>query len=394
MPLDLSKTLDAIPASPTLAISARAKAMKKDGHDVVNFGVGEPDFGTPDNICQVGIRAIGGGQTRYTPASGTPELKQAIVDKYLGEYGVEYGTSEVIVSSGAKSSVYIALRALCNRGDNVIIPSPYWVSYPEMVKACDAKPKVVRTAEKDGFKLDPDKLARAITSKTKAIILNSPSNPTGAVYTRDELEAVCRVVLDAGIYVISDEIYEKLVYGDAEHHCLTSVCPEIRDRAIIINGPSKTYAMTGWRIGYALGPQEVVGLMGRYQSQVMGCPCSISQAATVEAIGGDQSEVARMRQVFDDRRVYIMRRIRKIPRVKLKEPKGAFYAFINIKSAMKQLGIETCHDFAMKLLEEKKVAAVPGGPFGAPGYLRFSYATSMETIEKGLDRLLAFVKGE
>ena len=394
MPMELSRIVGSIPTSSTLAISARAKTMKAQGLDVVNFGVGEPDFDTPPNIRQAGIDAINTGQTRYTPAAGTPQLRRAVVDKMKRDYNIQFTPEEVIVSSGAKSSISYALAAILNRGDNVLIPSPFWLSYPQMVAAGGGKPKIVRTTEKQGFKLTPETLRKAVNAKTKAIILNTPSNPTGAVYTRDELAAVAGVIDEAGIYVISDEIYEKLVYGDASHTCILEVCPALRDRTIIINGGSKTYAMTGWRLGYALGPKSVITAMTRLQSHVAGNTCSIAQAAMVEALNGDQSEVEKMRDIFDDRRQYIVGRVKKITRVKLLEPKGAFYALLNIKSAIKHLGCGDSKEFAMRLLEEKQVAAVPGVDFGTEGYIRFSYATSMENIEKGLHRLKEFVTGK
>ncbi len=390
--MSLSKCVQRIEESITLAITAKASAMKAEGHDVVGLSAGEPDFDTPENIKQAAIKAINAGMTKYTPSSGTPALRKAIVEKFKKDNGLEYKPAEVMVNCGAKHSVFLAVMALVDPGDEVLIPTPYWVSYPEMVKCAGGTPVVIETSAAEELKLTPAKLAKAITAKTKALILNSPSNPSGMVYTRAELQALVPVLkAHPQVWVISDEIYEKLLYDGAEHVSIASLDPDIFKRTITINGVSKSYSMTGWRIGYAAGPLAIIKGMGNLQSQETSNPTSISQAATLEALTGPQDSVAKMVVAFDERRKYMVGRLNAIPGVKCSTPKGAFYVFPDFSSYYGKKfngkvisgSVELCNF----LLEEMKVAAVPGGGFGADAHLRFSYACSMETIKKALDRI-------
>jgi aspartate aminotransferase len=393
----LAKRVKKIKPSPTLAVSAKIKAMKAQGIDVVGFGAGEPDFDTPDNIKAKAIEAINAGFTKYCPVEGIPELKEAIVEKIKKELGLEYKTSEVIVSCGAKHSIYNALMSLVDEGDEVLIPAPYWVSYPDMVLLCGGKPKIIKTKEVEGFKLDPDKLKRAITPKTKVLILNSPSNPAGVTYTKEELEDIANVLLKhKKVFIISDDIYEKLIYDGLKFSNIVQACPELKERTIIVNGVSKTYSMTGWRIGYALGPKPVIDAMINIQSQSTSNPTSISMKAAVEALKGPQEAVENMRREFEERRNIIVEGLNAIEGVKCLKPKGAFYVFPNIsstfgkKSPSKKL-INNSLSFSEALLEEAKVGVVPGAEFGAEGYIRLSYATSRENIKKGLERIREFI---
>lgn len=380
-----------IKPSPTLAVDARAKAMKAEGIDVVGFGAGEPDFDTPDNIKEAAIKAIRDGFTKYTPVPGTDELKDAIIAKLLSDNGIKYERPEIIVSTGAKHSLYNVAQALYGPGDEVLIPSPYWVSYPDQVILNDARPVLVETKEEDGFVLTADAFEKAVTSKTKAIILNSPSNPTGLGYDRAALEAIAKIAVKNNIYVISDEIYEKIVYDGFKHVSIASLGDEIKSLTITINGLSKSHAMTGWRLGYAAGPKDVIGAMTKIQSQSTSNPCSITQKAAVEALRGPQAFIGDMVAEFDKRRKYIVGRLNAIPGVFCPMPVGAFYAFPRVSSYYGKYfngkAIKGSADLAAYLLDESKVAVVSGDAFGADKYIRLSYATSMATIEKGLDRI-------
>jgi aspartate aminotransferase len=393
----LAKRVKKIKPSPTLAVSAKIKAMKAQGIDVVGFGAGEPDFDTPDNIKAKAIDAINSGFTKYCPVEGIPDLKEAIVEKLKRELGLEYKTSEVIVSCGAKHSIYNALMSLVDEGDEVLIPAPYWVSYPDMVLLCGGKPKIIKTKEVEGFKLDPDKLKRAITPKTKVIIINSPSNPAGVTYTKEELEDIGNVLLKyKKVFIISDDIYEKLIYDGVKFSNIVQACPELKERTIVVNGVSKTYSMTGWRIGYALGPKPIIDAMINIQSQSTSNPTSISMKAAVEALKGPQEAVENMRKEFEARRNLIVDSLNAIEGVKCFKPMGAFYVFPNIscsfgkKTPSKKL-IDSSLSFSEALLEEVKVGVVPGAEFGAEGYIRLSYATSRENIKKGLERIKEFI---
>lgn len=395
----ISKRVKKVKPSPTLEISAKVKAMKAQGIDVVGFGAGEPDFDTPLNIKSAAISAINAGFTKYCPVSGIPELKEAVVEKMKGDHGLNYDVSQVIISCGAKHSIFNALMAVLNDGDEVVIFSPYWVSYPDMVLLCGAKPRIVKTLEKDGFKPDPEKLEKAITSKTKVVIINSPSNPTGVMYSKDDLEAIGRVLLKRKkILIVSDDIYEKLIYDHREFYNLVQIYPELKDRTIVVNGVSKTYSMTGWRIGYAVGPEEVIKAMEKIQSQSTSNPTSISMKAAVEALSGSQEEAEKMRNQFEKRRDIMVDGLNSIEGIFCLKPDGAFYVFPNVKAFMNKKTkngsrIKDSFSLASALLEEVKVGVVPGSAFGAEGYIRISYATSNKMIEEGLRRIREFIEG-
>ena len=391
----LSEKAKGIKASTTLAIDSKFKAMKAEGIDVVGFGAGEPDFDTPDYIKKAAIAAIENGQTKYTPAAGTMELRKAVAEKFLRENGLSYEPSQIIISNGAKHSLVNAFMAILNPGDEVIVPAPFWVSYTEMVKLADGVPVVVTATEEDNFKISVEALEKALTDKTRAVILNSPSNPTGMVYTEDELKAIDDFIVAHDLYVISDEIYEHLIY-EGKHISIASFGEEIKARTIIINGVSKTYAMTGWRIGFAAAPQEIAKVMANVQSHASSNPNSIAQAATVAALSGGREEIETMRKAFCERRNYMVERINSINGVSCKKPQGAFYVLMNISALKgKTLAgklIESSDDFAEVFLNEAKVAVVPCSGFGADDFVRWSYAVSMDTIKEGLDRLEAFLQ--
>ena len=395
---ELSCLASQVQASSTMAIDALAKQMKADGVDVIGFGAGEPDFNTPEHIKAAAIQAITGNVTRYTPASGTVELKKAVCARMKADCGVDYKPTQVVVSSGAKHCVYIALRALVNPGDEVILPAPFWVSYLELIKMVGAQPVVVTAQESAGFKMSAQQLRDAITPKTKALILNNPSNPTGMVYSREELEAIAQVCLEHDVYIIADEIYYSLLYDGVKFTSVASLGEEVRKHTILINGVSKAYAMTGWRIGYALADEAVAKVMGNYLSHSTGSPCAISQAASVAALNGPQDEVETMRQAFEARRDYIVERMNSIPGVSCIKPEGAFYVMMNIEQLLGKTicgeTIHTCDDFSSAFLKHGLVATVPCSGFGAPNFVRWSYATSMENIQKGLDRLEQFLAGK
>ena len=387
----LAERVKGIKPSPTLAVDARAKAMKAEGIDVVGFGAGEPDFDTPENIKEAAVKALKSGFTKYTPVGGTDELKDAVINKLKKDNGIEYDRSQIIVSTGAKHSLYNVAQALYGPGDEVIIPAPYWVSYPDQVILNDATPVIVQTREDEGFVLTAEAFERAITPKTKALILNSPSNPTGLGYPKEALEKIAEVAVKHKVMVISDEIYEKITYDGFRHVSIASMGSEIKDLTITINGLSKSHAMTGWRLGYAAGPKEVIGAMTKIQSQSTSNPCSITQKAAVEALNGPQDFLPVMVAEFDKRRKYIVERLNAIPGVSCPTPVGAFYAFPRVSpiygKSFKGKQIKGSADLAAYLLEEAKVAVVSGDAFGADEYIRLSYATSMAAIEKGLDRI-------
>ncbi|MBQ2966928.1 MAG: pyridoxal phosphate-dependent aminotransferase [Clostridia bacterium] len=386
----------AIAPSPTLSIDAKYKQMLSEGVDVVGFGAGEPDFDTPEHIRNAAIEAIHGGQTRYTPAAGTLKLRQAVADKFAKENGISYKPTQIVISNGAKHSLTNAFSAILNPGDEVIIPAPYWVSYPEMVKMADGVPKFVYADEEHDFKITAVQLEEAITDKTKAVILNSPSNPTGMVYTENELRALAETAVKHDLIIVADEIYEKLIYDDNQHVSIASFSEEIKEHTITINGVSKSYAMTGWRIGFAAANDTIAKIMSNIQSHAASNPNSIAQAATLAALEGPQDEVEMMRRTFSERREHMVKRINSIEGVSCIMPQGAFYVMMNVKKLFgKTFFGKTIHnadEFAEVLLEHAKVALVPGSGFGAEGYVRWSYATSIENIDKGLDRLEAFLK--
>ncbi len=387
----LADRMSKIQPSATLAISAKAKAMKAQGIDVVGFGAGEPDFDTPEHIKEAAMRAAREGFTKYTPVGGTEELKDAIREKVMEELGLCYERSEVIVSCGAKHCVYNGVMALFQERDEVIVPSPFWVSYPEILAMAGATPVLVPTQEEDCFKLRPEALREAISPRTRGIILNSPSNPTGSVYTQEELEALGQVILEEELLVISDDIYDKLVYAGVSPGHIVRVGPELRDRTLLVNGVSKTYAMTGWRIGYALGPKELISAMDTVQGQSTSNPTSIAQKAALAALKGPQGCVLEMVREFDRRRRYMVERLNSMQGVSCLEPFGAFYVFPNIADHLgkshKGKEVRTPSELASYLLEEAKVAVVAGEPFGSDRHIRLSFALSMEEIRKGLDRI-------
>ena len=395
---ELSRIASAVQASTTMAIDSLFKQMKADGIDVIGFGAGEPDFNTPDAIKQAGIEAIQNNFTRYTPAAGTLELRQAACDRPRADCGVEYKPSQVVVSSGAKHLVYLALRALVNPGDEVILPAPYWVSYIELIKMVGGVPVVIHTTEAEHFKLTADKLEAAVTPKTKAIILNNPSNPTGMMYGREELEAIADVCVRNEVYVISDEIYYSLAYDGKQFTSFAALSPEAKELTILVNGVSKSYAMTGWRIGYACANDQIAKIMANYVSHSTGSPVAISQKAAVVALNAPQDEVEAMRKAFEERRNYIVEGMNAIPGVSCIKPEGAFYVMMNLEQLIGKTihGVEITNDdvFADAFLKYGLVAVVPGSGFGAPNFVRWSYATSLDNIREGLERLEKFLKDE
>ncbi|RJR09217.1 pyridoxal phosphate-dependent aminotransferase [Candidatus Parcubacteria bacterium] len=387
----LAERVKKIKPSPTLAMDAKAKALKAQGLDIVNFGVGEPDFDTPEHVKEAAIKAIRDGFTKYTPVGGIDELKEAIVQKFKKDNNLEYTKEEILVSCGAKHSLYNIAQALYGPGDEVIIPSPYWVSYPDQVLLNDATPVFLKTYEEDSFMLRPDILESKITKKTKAIILNSPSNPTGLTYDKKTLQAIAEIALKRHLYIISDEIYEKLVYDGTEFISIASLGKEIKDRTIVVNGLSKSHAMTGWRIGYAAGPKDIIKAMTNIQSQSTSNPTSIAQKAAVAALTGPHDFISVMHAEFDKRRRFLVDGLNSIEGVRCLKPTGAFYAFPNVSKLYgKKTGarqINSSLDMAMYLLEDANVALVHGEAFGDDNYIRISYATSMENIKKGLERI-------
>jgi len=387
----LSHRAKKIKPSPTLAMDAKAKAMKADGVDIVNFGVGEPDFDTPDNIKEAAISAIREGFTKYTPVGGIEPLKDAIIEKLKSDNNLNYSRDEIIVSCGAKHSLYNIAQALFNAGDEVLIPSPYWVSYPDQVVLNDATPVFVKTFEADFFKARPEVLEAHITEKTKALILNTPSNPTGLTYDKKSLEGIAELVMKYNMYVISDEIYEKLTYDGFEHVSIASIDRSLKEKIIVVNGLSKSYAMTGWRIGYAAGPKQIIQAMTNIQSQSTSNPTSISQKAAVEALNGPQDFIKSMCAEFNKRRNFLVHELNSIPSVSCLTPTGAFYAFPNISGlygkSYNHTVISSSSDLALYLLEAAKVALVHGGAFGDDNHIRLSYATSLDEIKKGVDKM-------
>ena len=387
-----------ISPSVTLEITAKAKEMKGQGVDVISFGAGEPDFNTPNNIALEGIKAIIEGKTRYTSASGINELKDAVCKKFKNDNGLSYSPSNIIISSGAKHSIYNALMAITNPGDEIIISLPYWVSYPELIKLAGGKPIMIETKEENDFKYTVEDLNRVMTDNTKAIILNSPNNPTGTFYTMEELNSIAKWAVENNIYIISDEIYEKLVYDGEKHISIASLNDDVKDLTIVINGMSKAYAMTGWRIGYAAANEKIVKIMSNIQSHTTSNPCSISQYASIEGLLGDQSSVYEMKKHFESRRDVMVDMVNSIDGLSCRKPKGAFYVMVNITEikgkTIRNYKIESSLDFAKLLLEEGKVAVIPGIGFGDDNYIRLSYATSLENIKNGLNRIKEIVEGK
>lgn len=389
----LSERVKRVKPSLTLVITAKAGELKRAGKDIISLGAGEPDFDTPAHIKAAGIAAIENGQTRYTAVDGTVELKQAVIDKFKRDNGLSYELNQVLVSSGGKQSFYNLCQAVLDSGDEVIIPAPYWVSYPDMVLLADATPVIVEAGIEQGFKITPEQLSAAITPNTKMLVLNSPSNPTGAVYTADELKALAAILAQhPNILIASDDMYEHIQLGDVPFTNILEVAPELYERTIVLNGVSKAYSMTGWRIGYAAASVEIIAAMRKVQSQSTSNPCSISQAAATEALNGPQECIQIMLTEFKKRHKFVVETVNQIPGFKCIEADGAFYAFMNIEQAMQMKGFSSDADFATALLEEKLVAAVPGSGFGAEGHLRISFATSMENLENALARIQEFMQ--
>jgi aspartate aminotransferase len=385
--MDISARAAQLSPSLTLSIDSKAKAMKAEGIDVCGFGAGEPDFDTPEHIKAAAIAALEAGFTKYTPSAGLPELRQAIAEKLEADNQLAYRASQIVVSSGAKHSCYNAILATCQPGDEVLIPSPYWVSYPDMVRLAGAEPVIVQTTERNGWKMRASDFENAMTPRTKMVILNSPGNPTGSVYTREELEGIVEVAAEEDIYILSDEIYEKLVYDDTKHVSIASLSPEAYGLTITVNGFSKAYAMTGWRLGYMAAPEAVAKAVDNIQSHSTSHPCSFAQKGALAALKGDQQPLADMRDEFSMRRDYMFDRITKIPNITAVKPQGAFYVLVNIS----QLGLSS-QNFADRLLSKANVAVVPGAAFGDDRTVRLSYATSIDVIKKGLDRFQDFCR--
>lgn len=395
MALTLSRKAAQVKPSSTLAITAKAKELKAEGIDVVGFGAGEPDFNTPENINEAAIAAIKSGFTKYTPASGIAELKKAVSRKFEEFNGLHYGTDQIVISNGGKHSLTNIFQAIMNPGDEVIIPAPYWLTYPEIVKLCDGVPVYVYGTKDFGYKVTARQIENVVTDKTKAVILNTPNNPTGMVYSEGELRAIADVAVKKDIYVVADEMYENLIYGDKKHVSIASLGEEIYKRTITCSGLSKSYSMTGWRIGYTGSSVEIAKLMGSIQSHQTSNPNSIAQKAALEALRGPQDAVTAMREEFDQRRKYMYERVSQMPLVDALEPEGAFYTFVDftdvLEKSYKGVRIGTASRVAEILIEDYKVAVVPCRDFGFDNFVRLSYAISMENIKKGLDRIEEFV---
>jgi aspartate aminotransferase len=385
--METASRLQHLTPSLTLAVDSKAKAMLAEGHEVYGFGAGEPDMDTPEHIKAAAIKALQEGRTKYTPSSGIPDLRTAISQKFLKDNGLDYKPGQVIVSTGAKQSCFNAIAAVVNEGDEVLIPAPYWLSYPEMVRIVGGEPVVVQTREENNWKLTPEDFENAMTPRTKMIILNSPGNPTGSVYTREELKALAEVAAEEDIFILSDEIYEKLTYDGAEHVSVASVSPEAYDLTITVNGFSKAYSMTGWRLGYLAAPEPIARAIDSMQSHMTSNPCSFAQYGALAALTGDQQCVSDMRDEFDIRRQYMFERLTQIQGVTAVRPLGAFYVLANVSA----LGLKS-QNFADRLLSKASVAVVPGIAFGDDRTVRLSYATSLDIIKTGLDRIEDFCR--
>ena len=385
----LSDRVQAIKPSATLVITAKAKALKAEGKAIIGLGAGEPDFDTPVHIKKAAIKAINDGFTKYTAVGGTPELKQAICDKFKRDNSLTYTPDQVLVSSGGKQSFYNLCQAFLNDGDEVIIPAPYWVSYPDMVILAGGQPVILSTGIEQGFKISPAQLKAAITDKTRLVVLNTPSNPTGVAYTRADLKAIGEVLIDyPDIIIASDDMYEHIVWSDEPFCTIAEVCPELYAQTLTMNGVSKAYSMTGWRIGYAAGPADLIAAMTKIQSQSTSNPCSISQAATLEALNGDQSCIQIMLKAFKERHDYVVAAVNAIPDMQALPSQGAFYTFVDMQAIIEQTeGINDDVELADYILSKAEVALVPGSAFGAPGYMRISFATSMENLQEAMQRL-------
>lgn len=390
--MQLAQRVLAVKESPTLVVTARALELKRQGRDIISLGAGEPDFPTPAHIRQAGIDAIEAGKTRYTAVDGTPELKEAIVAKFKRENGLDYTAKQVLVSSGGKQSFYNLCQAYLNEGDEVVIPAPYWVSYPDMVLLAGGSPVVVQAGIEQGFKITPEQLASSISDKTKLFVINSPSNPTGAVYSKAEMRALGDVLAQhPQVLIATDDMYEHIILGETPFSTWLNACPEMVDRTVTLNGVSKAYSMTGWRIGYCAGPLALINEMKKVQSQSTSNPCSISQAATVTALNGDQAFIGDMVTAFKARSAFITQALNAMPGIKALSPDGAFYNFFDVRGAMQATGCTTDTELATRILEESDLALVPGSAFGSEGYMRLSFATSMQELEGAMTRLADFL---
>ena len=387
----VSNSLKRIKPSPTIAVTSKAREMKAAGKDVIGLGAGEPDFDTPDNIKDAAIEAIKKGETKYTAVDGTPKLKKAIQGKFTRENNLSYELDQISVGTGGKQVLYNVFMATLNPGDEVIIPAPYWVSYPDMVLLAGGKPKIVKCSEKNEFKITPDELKKAIGKKTKWLIINSPSNPTGSCYTRNEIEELSKILIkNKNVYILSDDIYEHITYDDFKFFTIAQI-KALKDRTLTMNGVSKSYSMTGWRIGYGAGPKDIIKAVAKIQSQSTTNPSSISQAAAVEALNGTQDFIKTRSDSFKERRDYVVETLNSINGLSCLKPSGAFYVFPNCKKLLgKKTKLKTDKEFVEKLLEKAEVAVVQGSAFGLDGYFRISYATSMENLKKALDRIKSF----
>ncbi|VEF47996.1 aspartate aminotransferase [Bacillus freudenreichii] len=392
--IELSNRVSKVTPSSTLAITAKAKELKASGLDVIGLGAGEPDFNTPENIIQAAYRSMEEGQTKYTPAGGLPELKQAIIGKFKRDQELDYAASEIIVTNGAKHALYTLFQVILNDGDEVIIPTPFWVSYPEQVKLAGGEPVYIDGEEANHFKITGKQLEDAITSKTKAVIINSPSNPTGMIYSKEELAEIGEICKLHNVLIISDEIYEKLLYAGNKHVSIAQLSPELKDLTIIINGVSKSHSMTGWRIGYAAGNEKIIKAMTDVASHSTSNPTTTSQFGAIEAYNGSQEPVENMRQAFEERMNIIHEKLTNIPGVKCLKPQGAFYLYPNVKEAAEISGFSDVDSFVAALLEEALVAVVPGSSFGSPENIRLSYATSLELLEEAIRRIHSFVEAK
>jgi aspartate aminotransferase len=389
--MKLAKRVEALTPSTTLAITAKANALKAEGHNVIGLGAGEPDFNTPIHIIEAAYQSMKEGHTKYTASGGLVSLKKAISDKLKKDQGLTYEISEIIVSTGAKHSLYSLFQAIIDEGDEVIIPIPYWVSYPEQVKLAGGVPVYVEGKEENQFKITAEDLRKSITDQTKAVVLNSPSNPTGSLYTADELKAIGEVCLQEDVLIVSDEIYEKLIYGGAKHTSIAELSPELKEQTIIINGLSKSHAMTGWRIGFAAGNAKIIKAMTNLDSHSTSNPTTISQHGALAAYNGTQEPVEEMRQAFEERMNKVYERLITLPGITCVKPNGAFYLFPNATEAVNMTGFSSVDEWVEAILEEEKVALVPGSGFGAPDNVRLSYATSLDTIMEALDRIERFI---
>lgn len=384
----LSRRLSAVKPSATMAVTEKAIALRAQGLDVIGFGAGEPDFDTPEHIKEAAVRALREGRTKYTPVGGTVELKEAIVAKLARDNGLEYGTSEVIASCGGKHALYVAFQVLFEEGDEVLVPGPFWVSYPDMLALAGARARILRTRVEDGFRLPAETIEAAITPATRALILNAPSNPAGVTYDEKELEQIAEVVLRHGLLLICDDVYEMIRYEDRRPRHIVRLCPELRERTLIVNSVSKTYAMTGWRVGYTAGPAPVIRAMATLQGQMTSNPTSIAQAAAAEALRGPQESVAAMVAEFGKRRNFVLERLAAIPGVRCPTPGGAFYVFPHVGEYLRRRDdVRTAEDLSRYLIETARVALVGGTDFGYPDHVRISYATSVEALDRGLSRI-------